>query len=171
MWVFKKLGIIQKHRITNLNLKTMEEKSIALLNKLVEINNDRLLGYETAFNDTEDTDLKKLFADFSVTSKDLKKELQSEITKLGGKPSEDSHVTGTLHRVWMDLKSAISGKSRATILSSCEFGDNTAIEAYDKALVDSTYNLTSVQKTMIMNQQMRIQSDLNKVKILQSVLA
>lgn len=149
----------------------MEEKSITLLNTLVEINNDRLLGYQAAFDDTEDADLKKLFAQFSLTSKKCKQELEAEIIKMGGTATEEAHASGNLHRAWMDLKAAVTGKSRSTILSSCEFGENAAIDTYDKALSDSTSHLTIVQSTMIIDQQMRIQADLNKVKSLITVLA
>jgi len=149
----------------------MEEKSVALLNTLVEINSDRLLGYQTAFDDTQDADLKNLFAEFSLTSKDCKKELEAEITKMGGTPTADTHASGNLHRAWIDLKVAITGNSRSTILSSCEFGENTAIDTYDKALSDSSSGLTGAQQTMIINQQKRIQSNLDRVKGLMKVMA
>ena len=37
------------------------EKTIAALNSLIQINNDRFEGYDTAFRETEEQDLKTLF--------------------------------------------------------------------------------------------------------------
>ena len=45
------------------------EKTIDALNKLIEINNDRIEGYETASKETNDTDLLNLFSGFIQTSK------------------------------------------------------------------------------------------------------
>ena len=148
----------------------MGEKSIVILNSLVEINNDRLLGYQVAFNDTDEADLKTLFAQFSLTSQNCKKELIAEIIKMGGKPTEEVHTSGDLHRAWMDLKATLSGNDRVTILNSCEFGENVAIDTYDKALTDSFGILNDIQQTMIIDQQMLIQADLNRVKGLRNLL-
>ena len=59
------------------------EKTIAVLNSLITINNDRIEGYETAAKETEEQDLKTLFAQFSSTSEKCRKELTDEVSKLG----------------------------------------------------------------------------------------
>ena len=44
----------------------MENKEItSCLNKLIEINNDRVEGYDKASKETDDSDLKSLFSKFS----------------------------------------------------------------------------------------------------------
>ena len=50
------------------------ETTIAVLNTLITINNDRIEGYETASKETEEQDLKTLFAQFSSTSQKCKHE-------------------------------------------------------------------------------------------------
>jgi len=44
------------------------EKTIDVLNTLIQINNDRIEGYETASKETEEHDLKTMFAQFTKTS-------------------------------------------------------------------------------------------------------
>lgn len=44
------------------------EKTIDVLNTLVKINNDRTEGYETALKETDESELKALFAEFARTS-------------------------------------------------------------------------------------------------------
>ncbi len=47
-------------------------KAIEVLNSLITINNDRIEGYETASKETEEHDLKTLFAQFISTSRKCK---------------------------------------------------------------------------------------------------
>ncbi|MFV5690363.1 DUF2383 domain-containing protein [Flavobacterium sp. ZT3R25] len=62
-----------------------QEKSIDVLNTLIEINNDRIEGYKTALEETEESDLKALFSQLMKTSQNCKMELVSEVQKLGGR--------------------------------------------------------------------------------------
>ena len=85
-----------------------KEKTIEVLNTLITINNDRIEGYETAAKETEEQELKTLFAQFIATSHKCKQELVTEVTKLGGKPEEGTMTSGKFFRVWMDVKAAIT---------------------------------------------------------------
>ena len=146
------------------------EKTIAVLNTLITINNDRIEGYETAAKETEEQDLKTLFADFSSTSKTCKQELTNEITKLGGEAEEGTLNAGKLHRVWMDVKSAITGKDRKAILNSCEFGEDIAKDTYEKALENDKENLSAEQQTMIKAQHTLLKADHDKIKYMRDLL-
>jgi uncharacterized protein (TIGR02284 family) len=148
-----------------------KEKSIDVLNSLIEINNDRIEGYDTASKETEDTDLKMLFAELSKTSQKSKAELLSELSKLGGNPIEGTKTTGKLYRAWMDIKSALTGKDRKAILNSCEFGEDVAVDTYRKALQDNMQDLSSEQNTMINAQYAAIKADHNKVRNLRDMAA
>jgi len=63
-----------------------KDKSIGILNKLIEINNDRIEGYETASKETEENDLKHLFAGFITNSQRCKQDLTQQVLDLGGNP-------------------------------------------------------------------------------------
>jgi uncharacterized protein (TIGR02284 family) len=146
------------------------EKSIKVLNTLLEINNDRIAGYETASKDTNESDLKSLFADLKQTSLKCKAELISEIQKLGGTPEEGTKETGKLYRVWMDIKAALTGKDRKAILSSCEYGEDVALKTYRDELKDSVEYLTPEQQTLLNTQLGLILADHNKVKTLRDAV-
>ena len=64
------------------------DKSIDVLNSLIVINNDRISGYETAIEETDDQDLKISFAKFVQTSNECKNELVKAVTSLGGTPED-----------------------------------------------------------------------------------
>lgn len=140
------------------------EKTIAVLNSLITINNDRIEGYETAAKETEEQDLKTLFAQFSSTSEKCRKELTDEVSKLGGTAADGTLISGKFFRVWMDVKAALTGKDREAILSSCEFGEDAAKDTYEKALEDELENLNANQQTMIKAQLASLIADQNKVK-------
>ena len=140
------------------------EKTIAVLNTLITINNDRIEGYETAAEEAEEQDLKTLFAHFSSTSKACKQELTNEVSKLGGTAAEGTLTAGKLHRVWMDVKAAITGKDRKAILNSCEYGEEFAKDTYEKALKNDAENLSAEQQTMIKAQHTLLNADHDKIK-------
>lgn len=141
------------------------EKNISLLNKLIEINNDRVEGYETASGETKESDLKSLFADLTATSRQNLSELRAEVSGLGGKPEEGTRVTGKFFRAWMDVKAALTGNDRGTILNSCEFGEDKALEAYEEVL-ESQDGLSSGQLDMVRRQKSRLQGEHDKVRAL-----
>ena len=141
-----------------------------MLNTLIQINNDRIEGYETASKETEEQDLKALFAKFSQTSKNCNNELIQEVRKLGGQPTEGTKNTGKFFRVWMDVKAALTGKDRKAILNSCEYGEDVAVETYKKALSDNFSDLSAEQQKIINTQHALIKADHDKVKSMRNSL-
>jgi len=146
------------------------EKSIEVLNTLVEINNDRIEGYEKASNETGEQDLKSLFVEFANTSHKCKNELVGEIYKLGGKPTEGTKMSGKFFRVWMDLKMALTGNDRKTILNLCEYAENMALETYEYTIKNNYEYLSVKLKSLIYAQKELLRSDQVLVKSLHDVL-
>ncbi|AWG25891.1 ferritin-like domain-containing protein [Flavobacterium kingsejongi] len=142
------------------------QKSIDALNKLIEINNDRVEGYETAAKEADSADLKSLFASLQTTSQNNLTELRSEVTRLGGKPEEGTRVTGKFFRAWMDVKAAFTGNDRKTILNSCEFGEDKALETYENVLEENRGDLAPEQLALIAKQQASLTTDHDRVKAL-----
>lgn len=86
------------------------QKSIAFLNDLIVINNDRVEGYKTAAIETPETDLKILFSAMQSTSESNRVELAAAVTRLGGEVEEGTRASGKFFRFWMDFKATITGK-------------------------------------------------------------
>ncbi len=146
------------------------EKTVDVLNKLIQINNDRIEGYETASNETEEQDLKTFFSELKQTSLHCNKELSSEVAKLGGTATDGTKTTGKFFRVWMDVKAALTGKDRKAILNSCEYGEDWAKDTYKNALENDLENLNAEQQTMIKAQHVLLVADHNKVKIMREAV-
>jgi uncharacterized protein (TIGR02284 family) len=145
-------------------------KTIDVLNTLITINNDRIEGYETASKETEEHDLKTLFAQLGSTSQKCNQELNVEVRKLNGTPAEGTMVSGKFFRVWMDVKAAITGKDRKAILNSCEYGEDVAKHTYENVLKNDTEHLSFELQTLIQSQHTLLVADHDKVKALRDAL-
>ena len=146
------------------------EKTIDVLNSLITINNDRIEGYETASGETEEQDLKALFAQFITNSKQCKDELSKEVTRLGGTPAEGTLASGKVFRVWMGVKAALTAKDREAILNSCEYGEDEAQDTYEDVLENDLEHLTAAQQTMVNTQREFLKADHNYVKALRDAM-
>jgi uncharacterized protein (TIGR02284 family) len=143
-----------------------DEQTVDILNKLVEINNDRIEGYETASKETDEQDLKTLFDELGSTSHQCRQELVREIESYDGVATDETRNSGKFFRVWMDVKAALTGKDRKTILNSCEFGESHAVTAYQEVLQDDMEHISNDLRSLIRNQYAIIKEDHERIKIL-----
>lgn len=148
------------------------EKVTNILNDLIRINHDRVVGYEKAIEElkAEDADLKTLFQRYINESRQYAQELTQEVTRLGGDPADGTTNSGKIYRVWMDLKAAIAGKDRKTILDNCEFGEDAAQKAYDLAL-NSDAELEPSLRDLIVRQKATLKVGHDEVKRLRDLHA
>ena len=146
------------------NKQMDKEKSISILNDLIEINNDRISGYETALEETEETELKSLFPQFAQTSKKCNEELVTQVQKLGGTPTLGTNTKGKVFRAWMGVKTVLMAHHSRSILNSCEIGENAAVDAYNNALYNHKKDLSVEQHTMISAQSARINAEYDQIK-------
>ena len=125
-----------------------QEELVSVLNDLIRINKDRVVGYERAIKEAKnlDVDLIAVFNEMADQSRKYTAELVKEVSSLGGEPASDTTVSGKVYRVWMDLKAAITGKDRETVLGNCEFGEDVAQRAYEAALESDAYMSTDIRQ-------------------------
>lgn len=137
----------------------------SVLNDLVQINNDRVKGYEKATEEskTVDVDLQAMFIKMADDSRGYAAELTQEVLRLGGETTSDTTNMGKIYRVWMDLKAAFTGKDRQAILESCEFGEDAAQKAYKEALA-SDAEMSADTRQLITKQQSALKTAHDLVK-------
>ena len=95
------------------------DKTIDVLNKLVEINNDRIEGFQTASRKTEDPVLISLFKQFFRKSEKCKQKLVSEIVQFGDILTQETKKSGIIYRTWMEINLSVTGNDRISLLNSC----------------------------------------------------
>lgn len=147
------------------------EKVTGVLNDLIEINNDRIVGYEKAIEElkSEDADLSTLFQRYIAESRQYAQELSHEITRLGGSPTTGTTNSGKIYRVWMDLKAVVTGHDRKTVLENCEFGEDAAQKAYDMALNSDDTQLDTPLRDLLVRQKAQLRIGHDEVKRLRDL--
>jgi uncharacterized protein (TIGR02284 family) len=114
--------------------KVSNDDVISTLNGLIETCKDGQDGFKEAAEGVERSDLKSLFYEFSQQRAQFAGELQSLVQSLGGDPENTGSVAAALHRGWINIKSAVTGKDDGAILSECERGEDSAKNNYKAAL-------------------------------------
>ena len=107
---------------------------IDTLNDLIETCKDGESGFITCAEDIERLELKNMLEKAAMRCAEAARELQAEVRRLGGNPERSGSLAGSAHRRWVDIRSALTGKSEAQVLAECERGEDVAKESYQKAL-------------------------------------
>ena len=132
------------------------------LNDLIEINNDRVAGYNKASEQTKDEDLRSLFSKYAAQSSEFVGELRQHVVEEGEEPEEGTTERGKIYRAWMGVKATFTGDDRKSVLSSCEFGEDAAQRAYNSALEDE--DLSSDVRQLIEQQKATLREAHDKIK-------
>jgi uncharacterized protein (TIGR02284 family) len=143
------------------------EKTVEVLNDLIEINNDRIAGFTHAADDMGDgdPDLKVIFAGFKSESESYVGELSAAVNQLGGETEMGTSASGTIHRAWIDVKATFSGHDRKSVLTECERGEDAIKKAYRDAL-NAENGLSADLVQLISRQQEGITAAHNRIKTL-----
>jgi uncharacterized protein (TIGR02284 family) len=138
-------------------------ETIEVLNDLIQINNDRIIGYEKAIRDSkpEDTDLKILYASMVAESHRMKIALATEVQTFGAEIEQGTTTSGKIYRTWNDIKAVFSGHDRNATLLNCENGEEAAQRAYRQAL---NHDLPSYIRELLSRQQEALIASLEDIR-------
>lgn len=110
------------------------EDVISTLNNLIETCKDAQQGFQTAADGVKNSELKTLFHTYSQQRAQFVAELQEEVRRLGGDPEQTGSVVASLHRGWINIKSAVTGEDEGAIIKECERGEGLSVKTYEDAL-------------------------------------
>ncbi|MCW3168161.1 PA2169 family four-helix-bundle protein [Chryseobacterium sp. 09-1422] len=113
-----------------------QEKTVSVLNDLLQITNDRIEGFSKVEDKVWDnySGLKADYDEMVSNSQNMKSELVGLITERGGQPDNTTTTAGAIHRAWIDVKNSFSGNKDEATLENVVFGEDAAIKAYQDAL-------------------------------------
>ena len=112
----------------------MSDNVTNVLNDLIETSRDGEQGFRTAAEDTKNPELRTVFLARADDCARAVSDLQHVIARLGGEPQERGSIAGAVHRGWVNLKAAATGRTDLAILEECERGEDVAKARYRKAL-------------------------------------
>lgn len=134
---------------------------ISTLNGLIQTCRDGQEGFKEAAEGIERSDLKSAFYEFSQQRAEFAGVLQGLVRSLGGDPETEGSFSGALHRGWIDIKSAVTGRDEHAILNECERGEDAAKSAYHEALEMS---IPANVSDIVRQQSQAVQAAHNRVK-------
>jgi len=142
------------------------QKVAEVLNDLIQINNDRITGYEKALKELKgnENDLRDIFTGYIDQSRNLRNALGTEVETLGVKMDDGTTTSGKIYRAWMEVKALFTGNDRQTVLNNCEYGEDAAQKAYKEAL--KTDNLPAYLFALINRQKDELKKAHDEVKSL-----
>ncbi len=113
------------------------DNAISTINNLIETCKDGEKGFSTAAEGLTNPTYKAKFQEFAQQRAKFARELQDQVRAIGGDPEKSGSVGGAMHRGWIDIKSAVTGKSDHAILAEAERGEDVAKAAYEAALKEN----------------------------------
>jgi uncharacterized protein (TIGR02284 family) len=137
--------------------------AISTLNDLIETCKDGANGFRAAAEAVTHPDAKALFTSRVPIIERGASELQAEVRRLGGDAETTGSVAAAVHRGWMGLKAAVTGKDEAAILTECERGEDLAVKNYEDAL---KADLPAETRAIVERQYRGTVSNLEKVRAL-----
>ncbi|RMS79462.1 hypothetical protein ALP60_02122 [Pseudomonas savastanoi] len=151
----------------NYQMTDINKETISILNDLIETSKDGEEGFRTSAEHAKSAQVKSFLANRSTEVAAAVRELQAEVTALGGKPEDSSSVSGALHRAWVNLKSMVTSDDDKAVLEEVEKGEDVAKKAYREALEKArAKNVSPNIIALIEKQQAGVLANHDKVKAL-----
>lgn len=115
---------------------TNQSHEISRLNNLIVTAVDSVDGYEEAAKNTEAARFSAMFKDRAAERQAVLVDLRKEVTRLGGEPEDDGTMLAGAHRVFVNLKSVVSGQDDKAIIDEIEQGEDHIKAKFETALED-----------------------------------
>lgn len=116
---------------------------ITVLNTLIATTLDSVKGYRESAEASEDPSHAQFFREMAEERSRVAADLQQQVRSLGGDPETDSSTAGAVHRAWVDLKSAITGRDEKAIVNEVERGEDYLRDKFQAAMKDAELSSSS----------------------------
>lgn len=160
------MGNIRENLIEFLIYKgglVMEKKEIASeMNRLLELLHDSHDGYHESVKEVQDIKMKSLFNELADIRQRMIKELQTILATLGIKPEVTGSMLAAAHRLFLDLKSMVTGGDVDAIVAEIKRGEAFTLERFKEAL---NTDLPTELKAIVQRYLSEIESNLATIEI------
>ncbi|MEO5493255.1 MAG: PA2169 family four-helix-bundle protein [Sphingomonas sp.] len=109
---------------------------IRTLNSLIATTIDSVDGYTEAAKDAENGRYTRMFTSRADERRQVASSLQAEVSRLGGNPEDDGTALAGVHRVFLNLKSAVTGQDDQAIVNEVERGEDHIKAKFEDAMND-----------------------------------
>ncbi|CAM4448518.1 ferritin-like domain-containing protein [Deinococcus marmoris] len=113
------------------------EQAIDKLQYLLGTLRDGEKGFAQAADHADAPDLKTLFTERSQQRATLAGEVAAKIQGMGGDADKGGSVGAALHRTWLNVRDAVTGKGDYAVVAEAERGEDVAIQNYQDVMNDA----------------------------------
>lgn len=121
---------------------TGKDHDIGILNDLIETVIDSADGYKSAATEADASRFSEIFLRRGTERQLLTKKLQSKVRELGGTPEDDGTVLASAHRMFLNLRRAVSSDDKA-VIDDVEAGEDHIKGKFEDALADNALSPTT----------------------------
>ncbi len=107
---------------------------VETLNDLIENCKDGEYGFRTCAENAKSSNIKSVFSQRASDCAQAAQELQTLVTRFGGKPDTGGSASGAAHRGWLAVRGAVAFDDDQAMLNEAERGEDIALNRYRKAL-------------------------------------
>ncbi|MEP6786350.1 MAG: PA2169 family four-helix-bundle protein [Sphingomonadales bacterium] len=122
---------------------------IHTLNSLIATTLDSVDGYTEAAKESDNSRFADMFTARASERRSIVTQLQSEVARLGGTPEDDGTVLASMHRTFLGLKAAVTGRDDKAIVNEVERGEDHILHKFQDALKDT--DLSSETRAAVQN--------------------
>lgn len=143
-------------------------QDITTLNSLIATTIDSINGYQESADAVENPQFRELFQQLGRDRQQVLPKLQAEVARLGGNPEDDGTTLAAAHRVFVDLKSAITGRDDKAVINEVERGEDHIKEKFETAMADT--NVSEQTRTAIREAYTSVRQGHDRVRDLKHAL-
>lgn len=115
----------------------LNQDTIDKLQKLIRANIDSYDGFREAAKELKDKKISALFTELGDQRSAMATKLQKTIEFNGKEAEEDGSVAAATHRIWLNIRSKITGSDSYAILAEAERGEDHIKAAYEEVLKET----------------------------------
>ena len=116
---------------------------ISILNDLIATTIDSADGYSEAAKDAGTSRFASLFTSRASERRGITGDLQRAVSSLGETPEDDGTILAGAHRVFVNLKSMVTGQDEKALINEVEAGEDHIKAKYEDALRDREISPTT----------------------------
>ncbi len=116
---------------------------VTILNSLIATLLDSIEGYQKSAEDVKNPRFASLFNDRARERQQVVTRLQAAVAQAGGTPEDESSTLGSMHRMFVDLKAAVTGQDDRAIVNEVERGEDHLKEKFEAAMRDTDLSPTA----------------------------
>jgi uncharacterized protein (TIGR02284 family) len=120
---------------------------IETVNELIKTTIDSVDGYRSAAEDADSNQFQSIFFERANERQQVAEQLRDHVRSLDGDPEDAGSLAAGAHRMFMNLRDAITGSDDQAIIAEVERGEDYIKAKFEKALEDG--NLGTETRTMI----------------------